>query len=294
MCRWAAYTGKPITLDTVLTLPKNSLVDQSLDAQLLDMPVKTHAAFSPQRRVGTSGEGYGFAWLGRDGQLGRFRDPSPAWDSENVVHLAKHLQSPCFLGHMRASPGRTVNEQNCHPFVHEKIMFQHNGFIGDFPAMRRSLSLLVDPELFPNIQGNTDSEMCFYLALTFGLREDPVEALRKLRATVERERSNVGSELPFVATIAVSDGKRLIVLRTSSRDPQSVEAGFSSPSLYYTSGPLSMEAHGDQLVRLPAGSQLIVSEPLELDYSAEKWLEFPDHSIGVFDPEEEPYFTSAF
>jgi len=33
MCRFVAYLGQPITLDTLITLPRNSLINQSTDAR---------------------------------------------------------------------------------------------------------------------------------------------------------------------------------------------------------------------------------------------------------------------
>ncbi len=61
MCRWIASSGSPIALENILTRPVNSLIDQSLNAQLLDMPVKIPVVLSPKRRIATSGEGYGFS-----------------------------------------------------------------------------------------------------------------------------------------------------------------------------------------------------------------------------------------
>ena len=45
----------------------------------------------------------------------------------------------------------------------------HNGLIADFSALKRDLVLDVDPSLFPYIEGQTDSEVLFFLALTLGL-----------------------------------------------------------------------------------------------------------------------------
>ena len=50
----------------------------------------------------------------------------------------------------------------------------HNGLVREFPTVKRELVLAVDPSLFPAIEGTTDSECMFFLALTFGLEDDPV------------------------------------------------------------------------------------------------------------------------
>ena len=45
----------------------------------------------------------------------------------------------------------------------------HNGSLANFGEVRRDLQMAVDPTLFRQIEGSTDSETLFFLALTFGL-----------------------------------------------------------------------------------------------------------------------------
>ena len=52
MCRWLAYSGTPILLDSILYKPVHSLIDQSLHAK---MGVET-----------TNGDGFGVGWYGED------------------------------------------------------------------------------------------------------------------------------------------------------------------------------------------------------------------------------------
>ncbi len=84
------------------------------------------------------------------------------------------------------------------------------------------------------------------------------------------------------------------MLRTSSTGSEQTGNGFSSPSLYYTSGPQAFAGHEGMEISLPVGGQLIASEPLELAYNPEVWEEFPDHTIGVFTPGKKPVFAAAF
>jgi glutamine amidotransferase len=60
------------------------------------------------------------------------------------------------------------------------VLFVHNGFVADWPHLRRELTMAVDPELYPYIEGSTDSEVMFYLALSFGLDYDPLGALARM------------------------------------------------------------------------------------------------------------------
>ena len=79
------------------------------------------------------------------------------------------MSSPLFFAHIRAAIGSAVQQTNCHPFRHGRWLFMHNGFIDGFAAIKRDLMLAVDESLFPEIKGRSDTEVLFYLALTFGL-----------------------------------------------------------------------------------------------------------------------------
>ena len=51
-------------------------------------------------------------------------------------------------------------------------MFVHNGYIDGYQRLRRDLVLAVRPDLFSSLEGTTDSELMFLLAVTFGLQDD--------------------------------------------------------------------------------------------------------------------------
>ncbi|GAA4108835.1 class II glutamine amidotransferase [Enteractinococcus coprophilus] len=289
MCRWLAYLGSPIALEDVLVRPNHSLIDQSLHARQLFLPGDPLASVFLDNAFPTNGDGYGIAWTGRAGTLGQYRQIGPAWDSLNLRHLAAQLEAPCFLAHVRAAPGHTISEQNCHPFVHGGWMFQHNGEIPHFHELKRELTFDVHPALYPFILGNTDTEVCFYLALTYGLADDPVQGITRMVERVERARHKHSIAAPFRATICASDGTRLVVIRWVS--PEVEEA--AAPTLYYSWGPTMLHTVDGDAETLPDDAQLVVSEPLELHWSAHIWDEVPSGSIGVFRPDASPAFTPA-
>ena len=61
----------------------------------------------------------------------------------------------------------------------------HNGFIDGFTTIKRDLVLTVDELLYPEIKGQTDTEALFYLALTFGLEDDPPDVVARAVRFVE-------------------------------------------------------------------------------------------------------------
>ncbi|WP_128381423.1 class II glutamine amidotransferase [Streptomyces cavernae] len=271
MCRWLAYSGTPIPLDTILYRPAHSLIDQSLHSRL---GVET-----------TNGDGFGIGWYapGLATTPAIFRDTAPAWSNRNLREIADHVRSPLFFAHIRASTGTAVQQTNCHPFRHGRWMWMHNGAIDGFHRTRRDLALAVAPELFPHIEGSTDSEMMFFLALTFGLEADPPGAVARMAGLVERTGHEHGVEFPLQMTAAVTDGQRLWAFRYSSRG--------ASRSLYYSTRVENLRAlHPDleYLREVSDETRLIVSEPLGDLPGA--WNEVPEGSYGVVRPGADELF----
>jgi predicted glutamine amidotransferase len=202
MCRWVAYHGNAIRPETLLYDTQFSLVEQSRRDRL--------AGGYP------NADGFGLGWYGTRSEPGVYHSVRPAWGDRNLRELAGQIESPLFLAHIRAATGTPVEETNCHPFRHGRWLFVHNGFIADFARLRRELLLAVDPELFPNIQGTTDSELMFHLALTFGLDSEPVAALERMAGFVERTGHEHGVAEPLQMTVAVSNGETLYAARYAS------------------------------------------------------------------------------
>ena len=156
MCRWLAYFGSPVLIEELLFKPKHSLIDQSLHSKL--------------GATTTNGDGFGIGWYGVTPTPAVFNAIEPAWNDRNLRELAVQLSTRLVFAHVRASTGTPIQRTNCHPFRHGGWLWMHNGLIGEFHVVKRDLMLAVDPALFPTIEGSTDSEMFFFLALTLGLR----------------------------------------------------------------------------------------------------------------------------
>ncbi|NXY99503.1 class II glutamine amidotransferase [Streptomyces sp. BR123] len=263
MCRWLAYSGSPMLLDSILYRPKHSLIDQSLHAR---MGVET-----------TNGDGFGIGWYMDGGAVGTpaiVRDVGPAWNNRNLREIAGHVMSPLLFAHIRASTGTAVQQTNCHPFRHGRWMWMHNGSIADFHRIRRDLCLAVDPVLFLDIEGTTDSEMMFFLALTFGLEDDPPGAVARMVGLVERVGREQGIADPVQMTVAVTDGAAIWAFRYAS--------GGRARSLFYSSKVESLRALHPEVELLREVSdetRLVVSEPLGDLPGA--WNEVPEGAYGV-------------
>ena len=112
------------------------------------------------------------------------------------------FESGLRFAHIRSSTGTPVQQSNCHPFRHGKWLWMHNGSIARFQEVKRELVLAVDPALYADIEGSTDSEMFFFLALTFGLAHDPPVAVERAVGFIERVGRKHGIEHPIQMTVA--------------------------------------------------------------------------------------------
>jgi predicted glutamine amidotransferase len=169
MCRWLAYMGNPQTLFDILFRAKHSIVLQSLA--------------STEGAEPTNGDGFGVGWYSENiAEPALYRTTEPAWHDKNMRDLSKHVTANTIFAHVRAASPSCgyVQQTNCHPFRYQDWLFMHNGVIRSFSIIKRELMTQhMDPALFACIEGTTDSEVFFYLALTFGLQDDPVAAMKK-------------------------------------------------------------------------------------------------------------------
>jgi predicted glutamine amidotransferase len=260
MCRWLAYSGSPVSIEDLLYRPEHSLIDQSLHSKL---GAET-----------TNGDGFGVGWYGEGDTPGVYRSIEPAWNDRNLRDLSAHIRSPLVFAHIRAAIGSVVQETNCHPFKHGRWLFMHNGFIGDFQKVKRDLVLAVDPSLYASIEGSSDTEVFFHLALTFGLEDDPPAAVSAAVGLIEEVGQKHGVEEPIQMTVATTDGTRLWAFRYSSRR--------ESRSLFFSTDVPTLQALHPEveiLGTLSAESRLVVSEPLGDLPGA--WNEVPEWSYGV-------------
>jgi predicted glutamine amidotransferase len=263
MCRWLAYSGSPVRLDELLFKPANSLVMQS-----------KHSRLGAET---TNGDGFGVGWYGTLPTPGIFRSTEPAWNDSNLRELSSQASAGRVFAHIRASTGSAVQQTNCHPFRHGRWLWMHNGVISDFPVVRRDLALAVDPDLFPLIEGSTDSEVFFMLALSLGLEHDPRAAVAAAVGLIERVGRSHGIDYPLQMTVATTNGDATWAFRYSSEG--------RSRTLFHNTDVATLRAHypdNVMLEKITDDTVVVVSEPLGDLRGA--WQEVPESTcIAVHD-----------
>jgi glutamine amidotransferase len=255
-----------VLLEDLLFKPQNSLVIQSKHARLGATTI--------------NGDGFGVGWYADGPRPGVYRSTEPAWNDRNLLELSSLARSRRVFAHIRASTGTAVQQTNCHPFRHENWLWMHNGMIAGFPVLKRDLAMAVDPAIFADIEGSTDSEMLFYLALTFGLADDAPAAVARAVGLVEHVARRHGVADPVQMTVATTDGHTTWAFRYAS-------AG-GARSLFHSTDVATLRAQypdNPDLHDLSDDARLVVSEPLGDLQGA--WREVPESSYVVVRGAEE-------
>lgn len=261
MCRWIAYNGAPIYIDTLVTRPAHSLVEQSLNTE---MNFKADGSL-----WAVNGDGFGVGWYSEKDEPGLFKDSTPAWSDENLHEICAHVKSPLFMAHIRATTTGAVQRSNSHPFKYKNWLFQHNGHLDKFETIRRDLQVDIAPEIYPALAGTTDSETFFLLALSYGLDKDVKSALQKTIERVRKAYKDNGIEEKFSLSCAIADGKTLYTFLYASGD--------ENKSQYYSTEEACAEDISNDASLIPDNSVVLVSEPL--DKLSAKWEEVTENSF---------------
>ena len=132
----------------------------------------------------------------------------------------------------------------------------HNGYLGGFHAVRHDLMLAIDAERFADVEGSTDTEVVFHLALTLGLEAGPLEALERTVGLIESVARAHGIPDAVQATFGVCDGTTLWAVRhaTDGR-PRSLFASADVDTVRW------LHPDNERFQRLTADDRIIVSEP---------------------------------
>jgi glutamine amidotransferase len=160
MCRLLAYMGTPIIVDKLLYQPKNSLINQSINAKELEEPL--------------NGDGFGIGWYVPEVNYEpvTFVSVYPAWNNRNLRNLAPKIRTECLIAHVRAASVGDVSESNCHPFQYKNLLMMHNGGVENFGRIKRHIRQPLSDELYNWIKGQTDSEHIFAHLLNYLFRKD--------------------------------------------------------------------------------------------------------------------------
>ena len=118
------------------------------------------------RDVKTHLDGFGFAWYNNSKAWETYKNPQDYREDSNIEKIIESMPKNIVLGHIRHSHYGENKMENTHPFLFENKVFMQNGNIENFQKHRNVLLSHISSELLGNIQGETDTEVLFYLYLS--------------------------------------------------------------------------------------------------------------------------------
>jgi glutamine amidotransferase len=189
----------------------------------------------------------------------------PAHQDPEFERVSAMVSASTVLAHVRLASIGEVALRNAHPFTHGKWTFAHNGTLRHYEAQSSAIEALIAPMYLQKMRGETDSERCFRLFLTylFGQSEESVAmSAREVARALVRTTKAVAALTdrpeapPSSMNFLVSNGKLMVATRHhrtlyfSERRPKASSEGTDPPAngqpvqqLLIASEELSSENH---------------------------------------------------
>lgn len=231
----------------------------------------------------THPDGFGLGW---------YSDATHKWKTIKSPKQYKQIHSltdkineisvsNIIIGHIRRQSGNALpSMENTHPFTYRNQLFVHNGYLYGYEDKRDSLLREINREFHKCIKGETDTELMFYLFLTYKQKCEetiPTSMLYDkqhevlLKATQMMIHYLNANYSKYNANIIYANKSHSIILRYS----HSVNKDTIAPSLY-----LNGEPKNSQL--------LISSEPI-----MDKYKLIPTNTLYIVFHNENKYISTS-
>lgn len=199
-----------------------------------------------------------------------------AFEDAAFARISGMVKSDCVVAHVRKASVGSIGVENSHPFRLDPFLFVHNGTLHDFDELVRDpLERQLAPEYRQMLRGETDSERCFYLFLTFLQEVTPLEKAglpemaEALAQTVfEVRRLSAGCSEPPSTNFLVTNGDAMVAFRSG-------RTLFYSTELRKNLPPDLLARETDEAEARQGGIRhlLIASEELSAE---DVWIEVPE------------------
>src|SRR5947208_793886 len=178
MCRFLAYLGPDVSLESLLLAPPWSLLRQSYEPR-----------FMKHGRVNADGFGAGWYDFGVREEPALYRRATPIWSDRTFASIAGLAHSGAILAAVRnATVPSPTEESNTPPYASGRWLFAHNGEVTGFTsAGRRLLLQAISDRRAAEIGGSADSEVLFAMVLDrIAAGAAPAAALSRVVGAVSR------------------------------------------------------------------------------------------------------------
>jgi glutamine amidotransferase len=202
MCRFLAYLGPDVSLESLILAPPWSLLRQSYEPR-----------FMKRGKVNADGFGVGWYDFGVRPEPALYRRATPIWSDRTFASLAGLVHSGGVVAAVRnATEPSLAQESNTAPFTSGRWLFAHNGEVSGFATGgRRTLLAGVSDRRAAEIAGSADSEVLFAMVL------DRIDA----------GAAPAGALSDVVSAVMESTGGRLNMVLTDGRTVAATACGDS-------------------------------------------------------------------
>lgn len=227
------------------------------------------------------------------------KSTSSAETDELFKNISGIVTSQTVLAHIRKATHGKLSLINTHPFQYGRWTFAHNGNIRNFDSIKNDLKKMISPKISAYCLGDTDSEVFFFVILTFMMEKidlsnptpdlvtvmeqvkEANEALCKLIGPLTEKDKGIPTEnyLTFVLTngplmIGMNGGMSLYYTTHKNRCPERETCKSFAPScealpeknasvnhLIFSSEPLQGE---NVWIKMGPGSLVGISHEMKL------------------------------
>lgn len=159
---------------------------------------------------------------------------------DKTIVRAEHT-SDIIIGHIRLATDSKSAYENTHPFLYQNQLFLQNGYIANFAEHKNELVKYVDASLLKHVQGDTDTELLFYMFLTIKTRREKkhndVTVATKHKILVEsiRELFRIFKDknIEISANLIYAEERYIVITRYLTYDKSKYKKEQIPPSLYY-------------------------------------------------------------
>lgn len=280
MCRFLVYLGQPVLLNTVITLPGNSLIHQSKQAKEMINTAEVN------------GDGFGVGWYTPEisEEPAVFKSIRPAWNDLNLDYLLPKIRSHCFLAHIRAAMHGGVEFANSHPFHYGRYLFIHNGMIGGFQTIKRHMRHRLSDAMYGWVQGQTDTEHMAALYLERLADRDKRASMDEMAGTLRQVIAEIRElQVEFgvpddaltVLNFVICDGEKVLISRYASDLARASTLYYAFGERYTCEGELCQLPQGERV-----GAVIVASEKLDSDDM--HWQEVPKNHLVLLEKGRAP------
>ncbi len=192
------------------------------------------------KKVTTGPLGWGVGFM-QFGEVLLRRRPLDEREEIDLSDSLEGMKTDVLIGHVREPTVGNLRTENTHPFRYRQWLFAQTGTLEGFDQVRDRLLDAQPAFLRPNVRGDTDSELFFYLFLSYLHDEGHLngqhvplatihEALRSALRLVDGVCAEAGLAQPR-GDILLTNGEHLVAVHRSGQmatlhvaDPEEIDA----------------------------------------------------------------------